>query len=451
MLKIKMFNMIKNQSKKILSMGLIDYFKHMLLCNRSDKQRIAKNTFWLFIAEIVNKGLMLVTTILIARYLGVSGYGEFSFYLAYVLLFAVIIDFGLNTLFVREVARKRRLIKKFISNISFLKIILSLFSMILIVIIAQFLGRGPEAKKLIYILGFYVLFRGFNEFLRSVFRSFEQMQYETYSKVVKGSLLLVFTALFIVLDFPIIYFAIGYLLSAFLNTIFTLYLVRKDFSEIELKISLRFIKKILKESWPFFVSAIFVIVYLKVTILMLSFFKGDTSVGYYSAVHNLIYNLQVLPVILFNAIFPFLSYTALRSKARFMKTYKKLFIISVASIPFFILIFLFAKSIIYILYGVDYTKSIIILRIMIWGELFAFFSVVYLFVLNAINKQKLYTLTVFLALVVNIILNFVLIPRYNYVGASISLVGTELFALVMLCFITNREIKKWNLPVRDVF
>jgi hypothetical protein len=43
---------------KFRSLGLIGYFKHMFLTNRNDGQTIFKNTFWLFLAEGFNKGLM---------------------------------------------------------------------------------------------------------------------------------------------------------------------------------------------------------------------------------------------------------------------------------------------------------------------------------------------------------------------------------------------------------
>ena len=67
---------------------------------------IFKNTIWISAAEIVSSILLFFFTIFVAKYLGAEKYGQMEFALSIATLFAVLVDFGLGTLTIREVARK---------------------------------------------------------------------------------------------------------------------------------------------------------------------------------------------------------------------------------------------------------------------------------------------------------------------------------------------------------
>jgi O-antigen/teichoic acid export membrane protein len=60
----------------------------------------------------------------LARYLGPANYGIIIFAVAFTGIFAVLADFGLQQLTVREIARNREQVSKYIVNVSMLRIIL---------------------------------------------------------------------------------------------------------------------------------------------------------------------------------------------------------------------------------------------------------------------------------------------------------------------------------------
>jgi len=78
-----------------------------LLHNLGEKQTIAKNTFWLGVAEGITRFLKLFLIIYVARILGATEYGKFTFALAFVSLFAIFSDFGISTITTREIARDK--------------------------------------------------------------------------------------------------------------------------------------------------------------------------------------------------------------------------------------------------------------------------------------------------------------------------------------------------------
>src|SRR3989344_2863425 len=95
---------------------------------------IAKNTGWLMIADIISRGLSFFLIIAIARYLGDSGLGKYSFVFAYVGLFSMFSDLGLSYFMVREVSRHKEKIQDYFGNILSLKLILGLLVIIIALI-----------------------------------------------------------------------------------------------------------------------------------------------------------------------------------------------------------------------------------------------------------------------------------------------------------------------------
>jgi len=117
---------IRNSIKNIISNPA-----GFLLKNLGEKQTVAKNTFWLGVAEGVTRFLKLFLIIYVARILGATEYGKFTFALAFVSLFAIFSDFGISTIATREIAREKEKEKEFPSFLS-LKLVLSIGTLLLI-------------------------------------------------------------------------------------------------------------------------------------------------------------------------------------------------------------------------------------------------------------------------------------------------------------------------------
>lgn len=63
---------------------------------------IVKNTLYQIFTKFLTSGVGFLTTLLIARYVGVDGYGAFTQVTAYVALFYLIVDFGLNAIYLQK-------------------------------------------------------------------------------------------------------------------------------------------------------------------------------------------------------------------------------------------------------------------------------------------------------------------------------------------------------------
>jgi len=206
-----------------------------------------------------------------------------------------------------------------------------------------------------------------------------------------------------------------------------------------MEIDWSFWKPTIKEALPFGLSGIFIMIYYWIDSVMLSLLQGDTVVGWYNASYRLVLVLAIIPSAILTSLFPLMSrfYESSEKSLRFSyeKSFKYLLIIAV---PIGVGMTLLADRIILLVYGSEYTPSIIALQILIWSEVLIFLSIVFGNLLNSINKQIIVTRQTAIAAILNVIMNLLLIPRYSYVGASIATVATECFAFMFLLTHTSK-------------
>ena len=415
--------------------------KSLLLDNKTIKQTILKNTFWLMLAEGISKGLAFFLTILIARYLGAEGYGVFSFAFAFVALFAVLADFGLSTLTIREVARDKSLARKYIDNIAVIKLILGLITFGFIIGIIQFLGKIPEVKTLVYLAGIWAIIQNFTQFFQSIFRAFEKMQYEALSKIIYSIFLFLIAGFVLWQNLGIKLLISSYIVAGVIAFIFTLFLVRKKFTKFWIEIDFGFWKRLLKEAWPFALTFIFAALYFRTDIIMLSIMQNDVAVGLYSAAKNILEGLGIITLIVCTTVYPIFSKYYIKSKKKLYSFFKKTWKYSITfNVILVFFLYLLAPLIIKTLYGVEFTPSIDVMYIFLLTHILTFSNTLINYLINAANQQRLAAKFIGISLLINIFLNFLLIPNYSYNGAAFATLLSDLFITFFFFNIIKRKI-----------
>jgi len=420
-------------------------------------KRTAKNAGILFASGILAKMLNFFYTVSMARYLGAEFFGILSFAMAFALIFAVFADLGLQTLSVREIARNKTLTGKYLRNIAAIKLILGFIVFIFIIIVLQFIHYPFETTYVIYLISLSVLVNSFNNMFYAIYQAHEKMRYIGIAYVLNSILMFFGVIAFIYLKLNIVDFAYVYLLSAILILIFNLInIVRGGFirlnitknkeykieNKIENKIDFNFWKNLLKNSIPFGLTSIFVIIYFKIDSVMLGIMKTAQAVGYYNAAYRLIDVFTALfPAVIFSAIFPVMSrYLGFHDKLKkiYIFSFKLSFFIGAAvSIATMFL----AKYIILIIYGFGYNESSMPLKILVWAFFLICLSSVTSGLLSSVNKQKIVTIGAGMGAFVNVGLNFFLIPYYSLNGSAIATVITELFMLILYISQASKFLK----------
>ncbi len=416
-------------------------------------QRIAKNAGVLLFSKIISRLLAFFYIMYTARYLGAKGFGILSFALAFTGIFGVFTDLGLEQLTIREVARNKSLAGKYLSNVSFMKVILVAVTFGIIALVINLLGYPAQTTKVVYIITLSVIFSAFTHLFNSIFQAFERMEYVSFGQIIESVLMFSGVILSIRCGFNVIGFASLFLITSLIVLGYGFVVLRWRFAKLALAgkgIDWSFWKPTIKEALPFGLSLIFVTVYFWVDTVMLSLMKGSDMVGWYNAAYRLIFGLMLIPSVFVAAIFPVISRHYKTAKALLKIEYEIVFrYLFAAALFIFAFGLLFAKEIITVIYGVAYLPSVIALQVLIWVIPIIFLTFLFGNFLAAVDHQKVVTMVAGANAGLNVILNLLLIPKYGYVGASVATVLTETLGLILMGMYISRHFLEISV-IRDV-
>jgi O-antigen/teichoic acid export membrane protein len=382
-------------------------------------RRVAKNTSIVLAGKIINGSIGLLTAIILARYFGARDFGLYSFIFAYLAFFVIITDIGINTILVREISRDRAKADKLIGNAIIIKFILSLSAFCLGCLIITILPYSFNTKLLVYIASLSFLL-SFRSLYLLVFEVNLKMEFPLFVTTVRNLLRLALFLYLIFIKAPLLWFIVAVIISILPEFFLILYLSKKTVKP-KFEIDFRIWKYLFQESWPLALTAVSIMTFHRIDQLMLFQMKGDEAVGYYSAAVGLSEIFAIFPSAFMTSVFPLMSQYFKTSEQSLVRAYTLSFkYMLMLIIPIAVGTSLLAKPIIALFYGAIFAPSVPVLSILIWSEIFVFYGVIHYEVLISTNKQKIYLLFCSTGAVTNVILNFVLIPRYGIVGASIA-------------------------------
>lgn len=397
---------------------------------------IVKNTSVLFVSQILAYLIGLVYLINVARYLGAENYGILTLALALTGIFAVFVDLGLASLTVREVSKKKNLANEYLGNSLIIKSFFSIVTLILIIIITNLLNYPEETAEVIYWISLFMIFNSFSQSVYAIFQTHQKMEYQSVGVILNSILMLLGVTALIFFQSSLITFSILYALISIIIFSINIIICILKFTKPKIIINIPVWKNILRNSLPLGLISIFVILFIKVDTVMLSKMSGEMAVGWYNASVTLVQSLSFFTGALITSVFPLFSeFHGKNQKDQFELLFKKTFhYIALITIPIGVGTMILADKFIIILYGGDYSNSIIVLQIIVWWYVIGSFSWVMGTVLNATHKQRLFLIFSGLALIFNIILNLIFIPKFSFIGASISTIFTEILIFCLLFF-----------------
>ncbi len=402
-------------------------------------RRLTANFLVLAFSEFFSKAMQLVVFVYIARILGKESFGLFSFGLAFGLLAAIIADFGLSSLIVREISRSRKDAEKYLSNAIAIKIALSLITVGLSFLILNIIGYGSQEKTIAYVMLAFAILQTFTDIYCSIFRAFERMHYDASIKILRMVLLagIVFFALSG--NSSLVTLSSSFLLAEIIVLVVAIILVYFKFVKISLDFNLLLLKKLLNEGMFFFLSIAFAGLFLYIDIIMLSKLGSSSEVGVYAAASNIVLALLSIPMMYGNAIYPVISRFYINSKESLRFVYERSFkYMLILGIAVSAGIFATSDKIIGVFYGSEYAASAIVLSIIAWQLCLRFPNIISGVTLSSTDKQRSRVLSQGLIVLVKVALNLLLIPIYGIVGAALATLLTEAVFFVAYNFFISR-------------
>jgi len=410
-------------------------------------QTIFKNTFWLASAEGITRFLKLVLIIYVARILGAGEYGKFAFALSFAGVFAIFSDFGLSTVLVREFAREKEKEKEFSSILS-LKTILSLATLLLIYIGSLFITSDFLIRKVIWILGIYVIANSFLSIVYAFFQARQKMEYQAWGKILQA-IVVAAGGFFVLFNFPSVQnLSLTYLFASLITLIFALSFFHLKIYKLKLGFNKVIWKDFLSMSWPLALAGVFATIYSQTDSVMMGYWGQITQTGWYNAAYKIVRVVLIPGVLITTGFFPALSVAFKESKEKLQKIWNY-FMESMIflGVPIVVGGIALAPRVIDWVYDPSYSPSIFAFQILIIMAGISFLCYPFSQALVVSNQQKRLFWITFFGAIVNVILNLILIPKYSLYGAAFTTVVTYLLVLFLLFEFTSRitPIKPINL------
>lgn len=421
---------------------------------RHDLQKTIGNTGWLMGSQIVRQGVGLVIGILMARSFGPDLYGEFNFALAFVALFTTAGLLGLDGIVIRELVRNPSCRDDALGT-SFLMMLLGGGVSFALAMFTIWLLRGsdPLVRWLVGIMSAGAVLQAFN----AIEFWFESRLQWKFAALAKSSVCLVggFVKIgLILMQAPLVAFAWTGLAEAVAGAAGLVLAYRAKGMRLHAwSFNPHMAVELFKESWPMMFSAFVTLVYLRIDQVMLGTLAGSTEVGIYSAAVRLAEPWGFISMAICASVFPAIVKTATLDNeecaAHLQKLYNLMALIAYGiAIPTTCL----SGWLVNTLYGPAYNKAAPLLALLVWGSLFTNLGTARTIYMISMNWTRANFLSLLSGAIINIILNYFLIPSYGAMGAVIASLASYWFAVHGSCiFLKPMHKTLWMLTKAIIY
>lgn len=402
---------------------------------------IVKDSIYLFSARFINSLSIFGLILVISRKLGPDIFGGYSFLNAVVMTGIVFANFGLDAHMVREVSRDHSLGHTYLASVLGFKTISSLIVMVGIYGLFRIFLIDQALVRLLAVFSIVIFLNSISQSLWFYGDAFQKFPFHAglwaFSNLIKVPTVWLFISLGESLE--MVTYAL--VISEFISLIVSSVCIYIFFGGFLNSFSIKFISKLCKEVWPLAIIFILSALYFRIDLMMLEIMKGDKAAGIYSAAYKLIEFLSIVPGTICVAALPGLSAEYCNNIETFKSnSVRSLIFLGISGIGAGLFFYLFAKQIILLLYGPLYFESIICLSILSGVIFFIFINGYFAYIAIAMNNEKKMALILFISTILNVLFNYYMIPRYSYIGASLSTLFTEIL-MSLFCVLLLRKSK----------
>lgn len=412
---------------------------------RHDLQKVIGNIGWLFFDKIIRMGVGLIVGVWVARYLGPEQYGKFNYALAFVALFSAFSNLGLDSIVIREIVRDPECTDETLGTAFVLKLVGAVVTFVLSAVFIYVLRPDDGiAQIMVLIVAVGTFFQAFDT-IDFWFQSQVRSRFTVFARNSAFAIVSLAKVMFIWFGAPLVAFAFAGVAEIVLGTYGLVLAYRYTGHRLnKWYFKLASAKELLRESWPLFLSGVFVTLYIKIDQVMVGDMLGDREVGIYSAAVRLVEVWYFIPMAITSSVLPAVIKAKAKGEAEYYAILGNLYLLMIwLSLAVAICITLLAGPIVQTVFGQEYRAGSSVLSISCWSGLFIFFGLVsnHWYLLERLNHYTLYRHII--GALLNIALNLLLIPRYGITGAAVATLVTQ--------FGTSYMFDLVNRPTRILF
>ena len=396
------------------------------------KNKEVKNAGWIIGGKIAQMVISFIVSILTARYLGPSNYGLIGYASAFVVFFSSLCTLGINSVIIKDFVDNPDEQGEAIGSAILLRAVSSFLSAVMVVGIVGIVDRNEPTTIIVTALCSLGL----------VFQIFDTVNYWFQSQYKsKITSIATFLAYIIVSGYKILllifganvkWFALATSVDYIAVAVFLLLAYKKHGGQ-RFKFTKRKARQLLSSSYHYILSGMMIAVYAQTDKFMLKQMLDETVVGYYSTAVTVCTMWCFVLQAVIDSIYPTILTLHGKNKIAFDRKNRQLYAITFyMSLAVSVLFMFFGTPVIKILYGEAYLPAVNVLKIVTWYTAFSYLGVARNAWIVAEGKQKYLKYIYTVAALLNVIINFALIPVMGAEGAALASLITQVLTSIVL-------------------
>ena len=379
---------------------------------------VARNTSVMLFQHVITTASSILLLIFVPRYLGPAEYGRLYLATAITAMFQIVVNFGNSYLIAKHIAREPEQTGQILVDALLLRTALATVSLAAMAAIG-FLGGYPEEVRLLLLIngaGLYVYVAYTS--LYACFQGHEALRYTSAGAIIEKLSVSAVAIAGLVLGKGTVFLLLVLIGGSILDVIVLAVMARRIVPSLP-RVRWRSALAQMKEGVPYFLFAIFGVIYYKIDSVMLSKMSSEEVVGWYGGAYRLFETLN-FPYLLTMAAYPVLS-RLWKEEAHSHRrtTQKSLEIVLLLGIPVTIGGIALARPIINMFFGLSgYEPAVFLFQLLMAGILFLYADMILGTTLLSVDRQRPLMILSLSAIPFNVGLNFVLIPLFEHPGSN---------------------------------
>jgi O-antigen/teichoic acid export membrane protein len=412
-------------------------------------QRVMKNAAWGVLSGVVGGGLQFLSVIVVARGLNVSVFGTYNYLLAFAILFQFLADFGLVNILVREIAHRPDELKPLVGSAKGLMWVIFVLAIPILAVAVVIQDIPPTVKAQSFVMGIasLTLLQGVS--YAAVLRAFEDMEFNSIGYTLHKAVLLGFIVISLRLGYGLWGLVLANLAANLLLWVYYAQVVGWRFKLwVSLNKDIKLWKAIIAEAIPHGGGLLLRQVGWQLDSLLLYWLATAYSAGLFGGPYRLLLAARLLSMILVLPLYPVLVRLAKSSLKEFWISYdralKWLICLSAPGAALFI----FAPTIVVrTILGAKFLAAAPVLQWFGLAFVPMFASALFPYVFTALGRQRGFFFITGVALILRLVLEIWLIPKFGYMAACVIAASCEIlpFTAFLVLVLIWRRMKRVTL------
>jgi O-antigen/teichoic acid export membrane protein len=398
----------------------------------NERRPFAQNVTWLLSGQLVAKLASFAFVVIVARAVGVREYGFFTFAISFVPLFLVFGGLGVDLAAVREIAREPARVSELFASGFVVRLGAAVLGLMIALALGPLFLHDPQALVVLVIVAIALFIDEMATYIATVFKAFERLQFHALIVVVNRIVSTLLALAAALLDAGIVVIMVTYLVGSVGALVYAVFALKRFFPPIELRArSRQAIRDFLRSSGPLGLAGVLNMALFRIDAVMVEAMRGVVAVGLYGIAYRFFESFLFVSWNIPHATLPRISRAGPGEEST------RLFNLAVALcfafyMPLAVGSIFLSDWVVESLFGDRYEAAAAAVPWLMGSGVFYALAYQARVVFMGVAKMRPIIWVALAALVFNVGLNLVLIPRMGFKGAAIATFAAEVLEALAL-------------------